>query len=139
MSVGRSRVVGVAFERLQIHGIQHRLVGRFENNGWDGRLRETFGSRRFKRLDPASKTETPAIPGVQPGKIQLRTRRHKVVTPLFAEREEFVSHYRTKLVSPSIAGMSPTAAIAVEASPRISTTGGEFLATDISFGHTDRG
>lgn len=138
MSVGRSRVVGVTFERLQIHGIQHCLIGCFENYGWDGRLRETFGLCGFKRLDPPSETETPAITGVKPGKLQLRTRRHKVVALFFTERQKFVGHDRTKLVSASIVGMSSTATIAVEASPRISTTGGKFLAKDISFGHTDR-
>lgn len=138
MSVGRSRVVGVAFERLQIYGIQHCLIGCFENYGWDGRLREAFGLRGFKCLDPPSETETPAITGVEPGKLQLRTRRHKVVALLSAEREEFVGHDRTKLVPPSVVGMGSTAAIAGEASLRVSATGGKFLAKDISFGHTDR-
>ena len=65
-------------------------------------------------------------------------RRHKVVALFFTERQKFVGHYRTELVSASIVGMRSTAAIAVEASPRISTTGGKFLAEDVSFGHTDR-
>ena len=107
-------LAGISLKDLEVHGLQHGLVGGRQDHRWS--------DSGLERLKPTIYTQAPTVAGFEARKVVGRNRSDQIIAPRSREFEKLTSYPGAEQVAAEIPRPGVAGAVAAKAGPGFQAT-----------------